>query len=35
MKPGPFKRLELTAEFGINMENYFRELNKVNITFHL
>jgi len=33
MKPGSFKPLELTAEFGT--KNFLRELNKLNVTFHL
>jgi len=35
MKPGPFKIMELTAEFGTKVMNFLRELNKVNVTFHL
>jgi len=35
MKPGSFKLLELTAEFGTKVMNFLRELNKVNVTFHL
>jgi hypothetical protein len=35
MKTGSFKTLDLTAEFGMNLVNFLRELNKVNITFHL
>jgi hypothetical protein len=35
MEPGLFKTLELTAEFGTKLMNFLRELNKVNVTFHL
>ena len=35
MKPGSFKALELTAEFGTTLMNFLRELNKGNATFHL
>jgi len=35
MKPGSFKTLEVTAEFGTKLMNFLRELNKVNATFHL
>ena len=33
MKPGTFKLLELTAEFGTMLMNFLRELNKVNVKF--
>jgi hypothetical protein len=35
MKPGAFKTLELTAEFGKKLMNFLRELNKVNVTYQL
>jgi hypothetical protein len=35
MKPESFKTLELTTEFGIKLVNFLRELNKMNVTFHL
>jgi len=35
MKPGTFKPVELTAEFGKKLMNFLRELNKLNATFHL
>ena len=35
MKPGLFKPLVLTAEFGTKLMNFLREPNKVNFTFHL
>jgi hypothetical protein len=35
MKPESIKKLELTAEFGTKLVNFLRELNKLNVTFHL
>ena len=35
MKPGSFKTLELTAEFGTKLVKFLREMYKVNVTFHL
>ena len=35
MKPVSFKLLELSPEFGTKLMNFLRELNKVNVTFHL
>ena len=35
MKSGSFKPLELTAEFGTKLMNFLRELNNMNVTFHL
>jgi hypothetical protein len=35
MKYVSFKAMELTTEFGTKLVNFLRELNKVNITFHL
>ena len=35
MKSQSFKTLELAAELGIKLVNFLRELNKVNVTFHL
>ena len=35
MKPGLFKTLELTAEFGTKLVNFLCQLHKVNFTFHL
>jgi hypothetical protein len=35
LKSGSFKPLELTAELGTKLMNFLRELNKVNVTFHL
>jgi hypothetical protein len=35
MQPVSFRTLELTAEFGNKLVNFLRELNEVNVTFHL
>jgi len=35
MKPGSLKTLKVTAKFGTKLINFLRELNKVNVTFHL
>jgi hypothetical protein len=34
-KTESFKTLELTAEFGTKLVDFLRELNKINVTFHL
>ena len=34
MKPGSFKTLELTAEFGTKLVSFLLELNKVKATVH-
>jgi hypothetical protein len=35
MKPGSLKTLEITAEFETKLVNFLREMNKVNVSFHL